>query len=387
MFRTPSVVRFTLSCVDSQPIPQIRRVLLVGPSLRYLGGQAVQARRLMQGLQSVDSVRAAYLEVDPVLPAPFTLLQRIPILRTLANSVAYVFALLRAVPGVDTIHVFSASYWSFLIAPTPALVIGRLFGKRVILNYHSGEADDHLTRWGWHAKPLLRLADLIVVPSAFLVDVFARHGLKSVPIANHLDVDTMLMRERAAMVPRFFSNRNFESHYNVRAVVEAFAAVQRSMPQAELVIAGNGSLRGALESQVTSLGLRNVTFTGAVPPERMPTLYAGADVYVNASLIDNMPLSLLEAYASGLPVVTSDAGGIPWIAVDQETALVVAAGDVAALASAMLSVVEQPKEAMQRAVRARAFVVSRFAWNSVAAKWVEAYRGSGRPPLPAQVRQ
>jgi glycosyltransferase involved in cell wall biosynthesis len=225
------------------------------------------------------------------------------------------------------------------------------------------------------------------VPSEYLVEVFARHALKSVPIANHLDVDTMLTRERAAMVPRFFSNRNFESHYNARAVVEAFATVQRSIPDAELVIAGNGSLRGALESQVKSLNLRNVTFTGAVPPDRMPALYAEADVYVNASLIDNMPLSLLEAYASGVPVVTSDAGGIPWIAEDQETALVVPAGDVAALASAMLLTLAHPDEAAQRAGKARAFVVSRFAWNSVAAQWVEAYVGQGEPTVPTHAQR
>ena len=159
----PRVTRVTLIRVDSQQIPHCRRVLLVGPSLRYLGGQAVQARRLMQGLQSLHAAHVAYLEVDPALPAPFASLQRIPILRTLVTSVAYIFALLRTVPAFDTVHIFSASYWSFLIAPTPALLVGRLFGKRVLLNYHSGEADDHLTRWGWHAKPLLRLADLIVV--------------------------------------------------------------------------------------------------------------------------------------------------------------------------------------------------------------------------------
>ena len=125
--------------------------------------------------------------------------QRVPILRTLVTSVAYVSALLRAVPRVDTVHVFSASYWSFLIAPVPALVIGRLFGKRVLLNYHSGEADDHLTRWGWHAKPLLRLADAIIVPTQYLVDVFRRHGFASAAIANHIDVSEMIVHQRQPM--------------------------------------------------------------------------------------------------------------------------------------------------------------------------------------------
>ncbi len=350
-----------------------RRVLLVGPSLRFLGGQAVQAQRLLAGLRSLGTLDVEYLVVDPVLPMPFALLQRIPIVRTLVTSLAYVASLLRHVPHCDTLHLFSASYWSFLLAPTPALLIGRLLGKRVLLNYHSGEADDHLSKWGWHAKPLLRLADAIVVPTDYLVEVFHRHGLSATPIANHIDVASMTVRKRTSMLPRFFSNRNFESHYNVAAVIDAFAIVQAQLPDAELVITGGGSLRSALEAQVEMRGVEHVCFTGPVPPSEMAALYAQADVYVNGSLIDNMPLSLLEAYAAGVPVVTSDAGGIPWIAVDGETARVVAAGSADALADAMLDVVMSPEAAWLRAARAREFVASRYAWEAVSALWVHVY--------------
>jgi L-malate glycosyltransferase len=363
--------------------PRNRRVLIVGPSLRFLGGQAVQAQRLLTGLRTMHGLDVSYLVVDPVLPGPFAALQRLPIMRTLVTSVAYVASLLRAVPACDTLHIFSASYWSFLIAPTPALLIGRLFGKRVLLNYHSGEADDHLTRWGWHVKPLLRLADAIIVPTDYLVQVFARHGFKATAIANHVDESSMIKRERTSMIPRFFSNRNFESHYNVAAVIEAFASVQRELPAAELVITGNGSQRAALEADVAARALRNVTFTGPVQPHQMPALYAAADVYVNASLIDNMPLSLLEAYAAGLPVVTSDAGGIPWIANDGETARVVPAGNVAALAAGMRDAVDAPRGAWERAARAKQFVAQRFAWSAVSEQWQAAYADAAQAAVVA----
>ena len=356
-----------------------RRVLIVGPSLRFLGGQAVQAQRLLAGLRSLGSLDVDYLVVDPALPMPLAQLQRIPIVRTLVTSAAYVVSLLRQVPRYDTLHLFSASYWSFLLAPTPALLIGRLFGKRVLLNYHSGEADDHLTRWGWHAKPLIRLAHAIIVPTDYLVEVFRKHGLPSTPIANHIDVASMSVRERTSMLPRFFSNRNFESHYNVGAVIDAFAIVQSQLPDAQLAITGGGSLRAALEAQVETRGVKHVRFTGPVQPGAMAALYSEADVYVNASLIDNMPLSLLEAYAAGVPVVTSNAGGIPWIAVDGETARVVPAGSVDALADAMLDVALSPGAAWLRAARAREFVASRFSWDAVSAQWVRAYEAQPSP--------
>ncbi|MBC7842753.1 MAG: glycosyltransferase family 4 protein [Gemmatimonadaceae bacterium] len=356
------------------------RVLIVGPSLRYLGGQAVQAERLMKGLRTIDGLEIEYLVVDPVLPKPLAWLQRISLVRTVATTVAYVWSLLRRVPKADTVHAFSASYWSFLLAPVPAMCVGRLFGKRVLLNYHSGEADDHLTRWGWHAKPLMRLADAVVVPTDFLVDVFARHGIPAIAIAKHLDVTRMQARHRDVLRPKFLSNRNFETHYNVRSILDAFRAVQSTHADAELVVAGNGSLRGALEAQARELELRNVHFTGPVQPEDMAALYNAADVYVNASLIDNMPLSLLEAYASCLPVVTSDAGGIPWIARDGDTARVVPAGDTLALASAMLDVVADQGPAQQRAARARRYVEEEFSWAEVGPKWKSVYVGPPSAP-------
>ena len=73
--------------------------------------------------------RVQYLVVDPVLPASLAVLQRIPLLRTIVNSFAYIASLLRTVPRFDTVHAFSASYWSFLLAPVPAMLVGRLFGS------------------------------------------------------------------------------------------------------------------------------------------------------------------------------------------------------------------------------------------------------------------
>jgi glycosyltransferase involved in cell wall biosynthesis len=315
--------------------------------------------------------------VDPLLPSPLRALQRIPIVRTLVTSILYVCSLFLQVWKYDVLHVFSASYWSFLLAPTPAILIGRLFGRRVLLNYHSGEADDHLARWGWHAKPILRLAHVVVVPTAYLVDVFAKHGVVATAVPNHVMTRPRSGERRQRPIPRFFSNRNFESHYNVRAIIDAFDVVRRAWPDAELVVAGGGSQRSALQARVHELGLDDACrFTGPVPPSDMHQLYADADVYVNASLIDNMPLSILEAYSVGVPVVTSDAGGIPWIARDKVTALVVPAQDVDALASAMTQSVTEYSEALHRADAAHQYVDTTFSWAAVRAKWQSLYRAT-----------
>jgi glycosyltransferase involved in cell wall biosynthesis len=357
----------------ADPAPERRlRVCLVGPSLDILGGQAVQLDRLRRQLGGSPSIEVSVIAVNPRLPGPLRLLQRVKYVRTVVTSAAYVAALITRLPRSDVVHVFSASYWSYLLAPLPAMLVGRLFGKGVILNYHSGEAPDHLARWPL-SRLTMRLAHRIVVPSEFLVPVFRSHGLEAVAVANALDEDGIPFRERTAIRPVFLSNRNLEPLYDVACVVRAFALVQQELPEARLVIAGDGSQRRVLEGLVASLGLRDVTFTGRIPPEVMAGLYGEADVYLNAPTIDNMPLSIIEAFAAGLPVATTDAGGIPFIVAHGETGFVVPVGDAPALATAALRLVREAGLGARLARNARVAFLARYVWGSVSASWERLY--------------
>ena len=353
------------------------RVLLVGPSLDILGGQAVQAARLLAHLRDLPGLEVGFLAVNPRLPGPLRLLQRVKYLRTVVTSAAYVASLLREVPRWDVVHAFSASYWSFLLAPLPAMAVAKLYGKRVVLNYRSGEAADHLARAGRTAVPAMRrLADVIAVPSGYLVTVFGRFGLRARSIFNFVDLGGIPWRERAAPPrPHFLSNRNFEPLYNVACVLRAFQRIQAEVPEARLTVAGYGSQDAALRALAGELALRNVEFTGRVPPERMPALYDAADVYLNAPDIDNMPNSVIEAYAAGLPVVTSDAGGIPYIVRHGETGLMVPRGDDAALAAAALRLLREPELARGLARRAREECVAKYTWDAVRHEWADLYAG------------
>ncbi|HEX4936317.1 MAG TPA: glycosyltransferase family 4 protein, partial [Gemmatimonadaceae bacterium] len=308
--------------------------------------------------------------------------QRVKYVRTLVTSIAYGWSLLRRLRHVDVVHAFSASYWSFLLAPVPAMLVGRLFGKLVVLNYRSGEADDHLANWRT-AVPLLRLADAIVVPSGYLVDVFAKYGLQAESIVNFVETDHLTHRSRDVLVPRFFSNRNLEPLYNVACTIRAFARIQRALPEATLVVAGDGSERRSLEALVAHLGVTGVTFVGRVSPREMGALYAAADVYLNSPDIDNMPNSVIEAFAAGLPVVTTDAGGIPYIVRPGDNGLMVARDDDAALAEQALRLFREPGLARRLTEAARRECLARYTWPMVRDAWVRLYERA-RPALPAR---
>jgi glycosyltransferase involved in cell wall biosynthesis len=340
-----------------------------------VGGQAVQAVRLIEHLKQEPSVTVDFLPVNPRLPGVLRRLQSIKYVRTITTSTLYWLNLFTTIPFFDVIHIFSASYFSFLLAPAPAIIVARLFGKRIVLNYHSGEAEDHLQRWPRTSIPLLKIADEIVVPSPYLVRVFAKFGLRAKAIFNVIDFDKLTFRKRGGLRPLFLSNRNLEAHYGVDVVLRAFAIIQKRFPNASLKVAGEGACRESLQELAAELNLRNVEFVGSVTRERMAELYNQADCFLNGSRIDNQPLSILESFASGLPVLTTNAGGIPDLVTDGETALVVAINDHEALARGAITLIEQP-ELADRLVTEASEECGRYTWEAVRNEWLNSYGAS-----------
>lgn len=348
------------------------RVCIVAPSLDILGGQSVQADRLMTRLAELPGLEVGFIPVNPRLPGPLALLQRIKYVRTVVTSVAYFANLIRRVPRYDVIHAFSASYLSYLIAPVPAMLVGKLFRRTVLLNYHSGHAANHFQRWPT-AVPLARLADAIVVPSEYLAHVFRDFGLDASVVFNFIDQDAFAFRARTAFAPVYLSNRNFEPGYNVSCTLRAFGRIQERLPNARLIIAGNGSQEVLLRDLATTLKLRHVEWLGRVEPTRMPALYDRADFYLNSPDVDNMPLSVLEAHMAGLPVVSTNAGGIPFIVEHGATGWLAPADDDAALANGALTLFEDQQLAASIAARARRTCEERYIWNVVAPQWLRVY--------------
>lgn len=349
------------------------RVGIVAASLDIVGGQAVQARLLHDHLDA-DGWNVTFIPVNPRFPRNLAWLRGVRFARTVLNQGFYLPSLARLRQS-DVVHVFCASYWSFLLAAAPALLAARSMGKRVILNYHSGEASDHLERWGALVHPWLRLADAIVVPSEFLAQVFARHGYRARVIHNVVDLARFGYRERPSLRPVLLSNRNLEAHYRVDNTLRAFALLKSVYPAAELTVAGHGSQESRLRVLATALGLEGVRFVGRVAPDAMPRLYDHADVFVNSSVVDNQPLSVLEAFAAGVPVVSTATGGIAAMVRDGETGLIVAPDDPMGMARAIDRLLARPAQAQQIAARARE-ELRYYTWANARDQWASVYEGA-----------
>jgi L-malate glycosyltransferase len=361
------------------------RVAIVAPSLGILGGQAVQAARLVQAWSGDRDVDAWLVPVNPVPPGPLRLASRVKYVRTAATQLCYWPSLFRQLRGADVVHVFSASYWSFLLAPLPAVLVAKAIGKPVVMNYRSGQAPDHLRRSAI-ARRTLRAVERNAVPSAFLRDVFAGFGISADVIPNIVDVDRFAFRPRERLRPDILSTRNFEDLYNVGCTLRTFRHVQDRYPHATLTLVGAGSEESRLRALASDLRLANVRFAGRVAPGDIWKFYADADIYLQTPDVDNMPSSVLEAFASGLPVVSTRAGGVPAILADGVHGLLADCGDDRGAADRIIALLEAPDLARRLAIAARGSC-EEYRWQNVRARWLSVYESlaaAGRASLPAR---
>jgi glycosyltransferase involved in cell wall biosynthesis len=157
--------------------------------------------------------------------------------------------------------------------------------------------------------------------------------------------------------------------------LEAFALVRARHREATLTIAGSGSEEPRLRRLAASLGSHGIRFVGRVEPAAMADLCEQADIFVNSSVVDNQPVSVLEAFAAGLPVVSTPTGDLAALVRDGDTGLIVPAGDPPAMAKAVMSLLDQPECAQRMARRAHG-TVEAYSWPRVREQWAAVYSGA-----------
>ncbi|HNH64562.1 MAG TPA: glycosyltransferase family 4 protein, partial [Thauera aminoaromatica] len=308
------------------------RVLLVGPLPPPAGGMANQTRQLAELLRG-EGAQVEVVQVNaPYRPA---WVERLKGVRALFRLLPYLLRLWQAAGRANLMHVMANSGWSWHLFAAPAVWIGWLHGVPVVVNYRGGEAAGFLARSAAVVRATLRRASSLVLPSGFLLEVFARHGMAGRIVSNIVDLERFhpaTAPRAAGEGPHLVVARNLEALYGNDTALRAFALLAPHHPGARLSIAGSGPEAGALAALAYELGIADrVRFTGRLDRDQMAALYRDADLMLNASRVDNMPNAILEALASGLPVVTTDAGGIPFIVRQRETAILVPVDDPAAM--------------------------------------------------------
>jgi len=202
-------------------------------------------------------------------------------------------------------------------------------------------------------------------------------------VPNVVDLAQFSWRPRQPLRPRLVCTRGLEPYYSVDVVVRAFAEVKQAFPEASLSLVGGGSLEPQIRSLVQELGLTNVEFAGPVTRDSIGHYYDAADIFINASWLDNMPGSILEAFTAGTVVISTAPEGIRYIVKHEQTGMLSDPGDPHALAANVLRVLREP-ELAARLARNACEESKRYHWTAVRAEWLAVYRSVlGLPPLAA----
>ncbi len=306
----------------------------------------------------------------------FSWVNRIRVFRSIFNWFIFVVNC-RNILKVDVIHIFSSSGLNFLLFTIPPVLISQLTGKSIVINYHGGGAKDFFSRHPRLLKFVMKRIDKLVVPSAYLESVFNEFGFNSDVIPNIANVERFSFRKRDKINPVVISIRNLTPVYNIQCAVRAFSILQNKYPEAILYIAGDGIERKNIENLIIELNLNNVELLGNISNEDIPAYFDRADIFINTSNVDNMPGSILEAFASGLPVISTNVGGIPYMVEHGDSGLLAEANDHDMLGQYLIHVVENPAESLAMTEKASQYI-DKLSWLNIKDSWLDLYKNLNR---------
>jgi glycosyltransferase involved in cell wall biosynthesis len=281
--------------------------------------------------------------------------------------------LIRSRRDVDILMLQVYAERSFVVEDI-ASALSKRFGHRIIMILRGGTIQQFMNRFPQWSRRVFRRAHALVAPSNFLASAVAKHGFHVSIIPNVIDCSRYPYRQRTAVKPKLLWMRAFYDYYNPILAVRVLARLTREFPDANLVMAGpelGDELR--VKRLVKQLRLETrVRFAGFLNHAAKVREFGEADIFLNTNTIDNMPVSVIEACAFGLPVVATAIGGIPDFLTDGDTALLVPNNDDEAMAAAVIGLLTNPPLVARLSTNGRQ-LAERSSWDNVHSHWEELF--------------
>ena len=268
------------------------------------------------------------------------------------------------------IDTFSTSNFNYALITSQ---IARFRNKAYIPILRGGNLPYRLDHNPKFSAQIFKHAMANVAPSGYLKHEFEKRGYQTVYIPNILDLKDFSFKHRATIKPKLLWVRAFAQLYNPQMAIKVLKQLQKNYPKAELCMVGPKKDESweATHELVKTLGLESsVTFTGVLPRDEWLKLSKDYDIFINTTTIDNTPVSVMEAMAVGLPVVSTNVGGVPYLVNDGEDGLLVNSNDVNAMSQAITDLLNHPHKVENLTSDARQKVES-FDWSVVRHQWLK----------------
>jgi glycosyltransferase involved in cell wall biosynthesis len=256
-------------------------------------------------------------------------------------------------------------YYAYVISQ-----ICRILKLEYIPILHGGNLPQRLKSNPKQSYLIFEHAKYNVSPSLYLKDAFENHGFENiVHIPNTLEIENYPVTERKFDVPKLLWVRSFSKIYNPHLAVKVFSSIKKIFPDAEMCMVGpdsDGTLK-EIEQLDQKLNL-NIKFTGKLSKKEWAELSKDYNIFINTTNFDNMPLSVIEAMALGLPVVSTNVGGIPYLIKGKSTGILVKPNDTNDMAQAILEVIDNAENREKIIINARK-QVEQYDWKLVKKHW------------------
>lgn len=249
--------------------------------------------------------------------------------------------------------------------------MSNFFNIKYIPILHGGDLPNRLQLNPKISKILFANAYKNVAPSGYLKKIFEENGFNNViHIPNAIEVDSYAFKSRTHFAPKLLWVRSFAKIYNPEMAINVLFEIKKTYPNATLTMVGpdkDGSLESTKKyAQELSL---EVNFTGKLSKEEWLELAANFDFFINTTHFDNTPVSVMEAMALGLPVISTNVGGIPYLLANEKTAILVNDNNHNQMATAITDLVLDNKKASQISETGRKFI-EQMDWELVKLKWI-----------------
>ena len=270
---------------------------------------------------------------------------------------------------ISQVDVYSGPAFLWALAVTTLL---RLLGKPYVLTLHGGSLPEFSRRWPRLVRRVLSHARAVTVPSGYLLREMSPFRADLVLLPNPLDVSAYPFAARSRPEPTLVWLRAFHAIYNPSLAPAVVARLVDRFPAVRLTMVGPDRNDGSLEAtrkEAERLGVSDrVRIAGRVAKSEVGRVLSCADIFINTTNVDNAPVSVLEAMACGLCVVSTNVGGIPDLVDEGRDGFLVPPADAAAMAGSILKILDDPSLAARISGNARR-KAELFDWKVLLPKW------------------
>lgn len=248
----------------------------------------------------------------------------------------------------------------------------RILKLKYIAKLHGGDLPNRLSKSPFFCDMIFKNAYKITAPSGYLMNAFkVKYHNNIIYIPNTIEINNYPLVQKEYSVPKILWVRSFSSIYNPKMAIKVAANLKEKYPDVVLCMIGpdKENLIDECKKYAKKLNV-DVEFTGKLSKKKWIKRSKEFNVFINTTHFDNTPVSVIEAMALGIPVVSTNVGGIPFLLNDSENALLVKDGDTEAMSQAIEKIMSNNQLRTLLITNGRT-LVEEFDWSIVKQKWID----------------